>query len=103
VTAVAGLHALPNPRSEPLPIPTEFGPIRPSLLSVWPSEDGFFGIDVCWHGRECILRAVVVRRLLAESGLDARMGNSQDGRTWELKIERVPSGRVAKVIDQIIW
>ena len=37
--------------------------IRPDRPTVWPSEDGY-AIDVRWHGRECILRAVVVRRLL---------------------------------------
>jgi hypothetical protein len=101
--STAELQALPDPGPEQAPIPDEFGPIRPSLLSVWPSEDGYFGIDVCWSGRQCILRAVVVRRLLAEVGIVARSGNSQDGRRWELRIERVPADRVAKVIDQIIW
>ena len=42
--------------------------IRPDRLTVWPSEDGY-SLDVRWHGRECILRAVVVRRLLVEAGL----------------------------------
>lgn len=100
--STAELRALPDPGRDQDTVP-EFGPIRPSLLSVWPSEDGYFGIDVCWQGRQCILRAVVVRRLLAENGITARSGNSQDGRRWELRIERVPADRVAKVIDQIIW
>jgi hypothetical protein len=93
-----GADEIPPPR-----LPDEFGPIRPSLLSVWPSEDGYFGIDVCWHGRESVLRSVVVRRRLFEAGLDARPGHSQDGRTWELRIDRVPGDRVAHVIDSIIW
>ena len=58
--------------------------IRPDRLTVWPTEDGYFGVDVRWHGRECILRAVVVRRMLAEAGIEAQPGNSQDGRIWEL-------------------
>jgi hypothetical protein len=93
-----GADEIPAPAA-----PDEFGPIRPSLLSVWPSEDGYFGIDVCWHGRECILRCVVVRRRLFEAGLEARPGHSQDGRTWELRVDRVPEDRVAHVIDSIIW
>ena len=97
--AAAGLTASAGARA----VPDEFGPIRPSLLSVWPTEDGYFGIDVCWHGRECILRAVVVRRLLAEAGIEARAGNSQDGRTWELKVGAVPAADVAKVIESNIW
>ena len=56
----------------------------PDRLTVWPSENGSFGIDVRWYGRECILRAVVVRRLLSEAGYPATVGNSIDGRNWEL-------------------
>lgn len=78
-------------------------PIRPDRLTVWPMDDGFYGIDVRWHGRECLLRAVVVRRMLAESGLAAEPGNSQDGRLWELRIGPVPADRVARVIEEHIW
>ncbi|MEA2361898.1 MAG: hypothetical protein QOD71_1043 [Thermoleophilaceae bacterium] len=80
----------------------EPGAIRPDRLTIWPTEDGY-GIDVRWHGRECILRAVVVRRLLAEAGIDARPGNSQDGRLWELRVGPVPADEVARVIEAYIW
>ena len=76
--------------------------IRPDRLTVWPSEDGY-SIDVRWHGRECILRAVVVRRLLVEAGYEAKPGNSQDGRIWELRVGPIPADQVAKVIDTYVW
>ena len=85
------------------PPPPELAPIRPDRLSVWPMEDGCFGIDVEWRGRECMLRAVVVRRLLAEAGFEARPGNSQDGRLWELRVGPVPADKVARVIEAFIW
>ena len=78
-------------------------PIRPDRLTVWPSENGSFGIDVRWYGRECILRAVVVRRLLSEAGYPATVGNSVDGRNWELTVGPVPADEVAGVIDNYIW
>lgn len=100
MTTLAG----PRPGSRPRPAPLgDFAPVRPSLLTVWPKEDGYFGIDVRWHGRECILRAVVVRRILSEAGFATRSGNSLDGRTWELQVDGVPGDRVAKVIDSLIW
>lgn len=80
-----------------------FGPIRPDRLTVWPTKDGAFGIDVRWHGRECILRAVVVRRLLTEAGYPATTGNSIDGRTWQVSVSPVPAGKVAEVIETFIW
>jgi hypothetical protein len=81
----------------------EPGAIRPDRLTVWPTEDGYYGIDVRWHGRECILRAVVVRRLLAEAGIEAQPGNSQDGRLWELQVGPVSADQVANVIESYIW
>jgi hypothetical protein len=78
-------------------------PVRPDRLTVWPSENGGFGIDVRWYGRECILRAVVVRRLLSEAGYPATVGNSIDGRNWELTVGPVPADEVASVIESYIW
>jgi hypothetical protein len=78
-------------------------PIRPDRLTVWPSEDGSFSIDVRWFGRECILRAVVVRRVLSEAGYPATVGNSIDGRNWELTVGPVPADDVADVIENYIW
>ena len=80
-----------------------FAPIRPDRLTVWPTDDGSFGIAVRWQGRECILRAVVVRRLLTEAGFPATAGNSIDGRTWEVTVSQVPASQVSKVIETYIW
>jgi hypothetical protein len=90
-------NALPDP---PAGNPSH---VRPHLLTVWPMEEGFFGIDVRWHGHECALRAVTVRRLLAEARYEARLGNSLDGREWELRIGPVPADDVASVIQTLIW
>jgi hypothetical protein len=79
------------------------GPVRPDSLTVRPADDGRYGIDVRWHGRECILRAVVVRRMLVEAGIEAQPGNSQDGRVWELSVGPVPADQVARLIDTYIW
>jgi hypothetical protein len=81
----------------------ESGAVRPDRLTVWPTEDGCYGIDVRWHGRECILRAVVVRRMLVEAGIEAQPGNSQDGRIWELAVGPLPGDQVARVIETYIW
>ena len=77
------------------------GAIRPDRLTIWPSGDGYH-IDVRWHGRECILRAVVVRRMLVAAGIEAQPGNSQDGRIWELSAGPVPAHDIARVIDSYI-
>ena len=76
---------------------------HPDRLDVWPLDDGNFVIDVRWHGRDSIVRAVVVRRLLIEAGLEAEPGNAQDGRVWELRVGPVPADDVDRVIESYIW
>jgi hypothetical protein len=88
---------------EPVPPAYATAPIRPDRLTVWPTEDGLFGIDVRWYGRECILRAVVVRRLLTDAGYRATAENSLDGRNWQLTVSPVPADEVADVIENFIW
>lgn len=83
--------------------PASFGPIRPDRMTVWPTDDGCFGIDVRWVGRETILRSVVVRRLLADAGYSTHSGNSADGRVWELRVTGVPADKVATLIREQIW
>jgi hypothetical protein len=100
LTAARGTTAT---ASEPVPPAYTSAPIRPDRLTVWPREDGCFGIDVRWHGRECLLRAVVVRRLLSDAGYFATAGNSLDGRYWQLTVSAVPADEVAHVIENFIW
>ena len=76
---------------------------HPDRLNVWPMDDGTFVIDVRWEGRDSIVRAVVVRRLLIEAGLEAEPGNAQDGRVWELRVGPVPATDVDRVIEAYIW
>ena len=45
----------------------------------------------------------MVRRLLVEAGYEAKPGNSQDGRIWELRVGPIPADQVAKVIDTYVW
>lgn len=79
------------------------GPTRPDRLTIWPVETGEFGIDVRWGGGEGNTRATVVRRLLTEAGVKAKLAHSMDGQAWELRVGPVPGPEVAKLIDSFIW
>ena len=79
------------------------GPTRPDRLTIWPVEDGRFGIDVRWGGGEGNTRANVVRRLLGDAGVKAKLAQSIDGCAWELRVGPVPGADVARIIDAFIW
>jgi hypothetical protein len=79
------------------------GPTRPDKLTIWPVDDGGFGIDVRWSGGEGNRRAGVVRGLLEQAQVRAKLAQSLDGRGWELRVGPVPGAEVARVIDQFLW
>jgi hypothetical protein len=84
-------------------VAANLAPTRPDRLTIWPVDERGFGIDVRWSGGEGNRRATVVRRLLEEAGIRARLTQHLDGRGWELRVGPVPGTEVARVIDQFVW
>jgi hypothetical protein len=54
-------------------------------------------------GQESVLRAVFLRRVLAEEGVDAQPTSFEAGEGWGLHIGPVPADRVGELIDSCIW
>ena len=79
------------------------GPTRPDKLTIWPLGDDGFGIDIRWAGADGNRRAGVVRQLVEQAGLRARLTQHLDGRGWELRVGPVPGQDVARVIDEFVW
>jgi hypothetical protein len=82
---------------------TALGPTRPDRLTIWPVEDNGFGIDVSWSGTSGNKRANMVRQLLDQAQIKARLTQHPDGRCWELRVGPVPGSDVARVIDEFVW
>ena len=81
----------------------EYCAVRPERLSVTPAGDGRFDIHVQWAGQESILRAVFVRRVLADAGVDAQPTSAEGGSGWALRIGPVPPDRVGELIESCVW
>jgi hypothetical protein len=81
----------------------EYCAVRPELLTVRPTGDGRFEIHAQWSGRESVLRAVFVRRMLAHAGVESYPSSADGGRAWALRIGPVPADRVGRLIDSCIW
>jgi len=82
---------------------TSLAPTRPDRLTIWPVEDSGFGIDIRWSGASGNKRATVVRSLVEQAGIRARLSQGLDGRGWELRVGPVPGEDVARVIDEFVW
>lgn len=78
------------------------GPSRPDMLVIWPLEGGF-GIDVSWYGREGNRRATIVRAMLEDASIRARLTQHPDGRRWELRVGPVDGTEVARLIENFVW
>jgi hypothetical protein len=81
----------------------EYCPVRPERLAVRPTGDGQFEIEVRWAGHESVLRAVFVRRMLAQAGVKSHPSSFEGGRVWVLRIGPVPADRVGELIHSCIW
>lgn len=81
----------------------EFCAVRPELLMVRPAEEGRFEIHAQWSGRESVLRAVFVRRVLDNAGVESHPSSVEGGRAWALRIGPVPAERVGELIASCIW
>jgi hypothetical protein len=81
----------------------EYCAVHPERLTVVPAGDGRYEIHVRWAGRDSVLRAVFVRRVLAHEGVEAHAESAEDGRGWALRIGPVPGDRVGELIDSRVW
>jgi hypothetical protein len=81
----------------------EYCAVRPDLLRVRPAGEGRFEIHAQWSGRESVLRAVFVRRVLAGAGVESHPSGVDGGRAWALRIGPVDSEHVGELIDTYVW
>jgi hypothetical protein len=95
-----GVHRLGR-RDEPPPrnLP---GPTRPDRISIWPVEDGGFGIDVLYHGVTGFRRADMVQRQLDAAGVAARLRQEPDD-AWAVRFGPVTRDEMLAVLNGIVW
>jgi hypothetical protein len=90
----------------PLPVPSEANPdgrpTRPDKLSIWPTEDERFGIDVLYLGPQGHRRAEVVQRQIEAAGIDAALRQEGDN-GWTVRFGPVQRGEMLAVLNGYVW
>jgi hypothetical protein len=90
----------------PLPAPSEANPdgrpTRPDKLSIWPTEDERFGIDVLYLGAQGHRRAEVVSRQIESAGLPVAMREEGDN-GWIVRFGPVSREEMLAVLNGYVW
>jgi hypothetical protein len=90
----------------PLPAPSEANPdgrpTRPDKLSIWPTEDERFGIDVLYLGALGHRRAEVVSRQIESAGLPVAMRQEGDN-GWIVRFGPVSREEMLAVLNGYVW
>jgi hypothetical protein len=77
-------------------------PTRPDKLSIWPTEDDRFGIDVLYLGPQGHRRAGVVHRQIEAAGLEAALKQEGDN-GWIVRFGPVSREEMLAVLNGYVW
>jgi hypothetical protein len=90
----------------PLPAPSEANPdgrpTRPDKLSIWPTDDERFGIDVLYVGPQGHRRAEIVLRQIQKAGLAATLREESES-SWVVRFGPVDREEMLAVLNGYVW
>lgn len=85
-----------------MPLPAETDPVlAPDRLSVWPVEDGRYGLDATYHGATGFERAEAQRQRLQATNLTASV-RQELGDDWTLRLGPLTHGAAWAAIEAFI-
>jgi hypothetical protein len=77
-------------------------PTRPDKLSIWPTDDETFGIDVLYLGPQGRRRAQVVERQIAAAGLPVAVRREGES-GWIVRFGPVSREDMLTVLNGYVW
>lgn len=75
-------------------------PARPDRVTVWPLDDGRYGVDVTYQGASGYELASRHERALTASGIPFSFRQELDG-AWTVRLT-TPAGHVARVVAEFV-
>jgi hypothetical protein len=83
-------------------LPPDIGPhLAPDRLSVWPMEDGRYGLDATYHGATGFERAEAQRQRLRAANLGASV-RQELGDDWTLRLGPLTHSAVWTTIEAFL-
>src|SRR4051812_32919944 len=77
-------------------------PTRPDKLSIWPTDDERFGIDVLYVGAQGHRRAEIVARQISSAGGEVTM-KQEDANAWIVRFGPVGREEMLAVLNGYVW
>ena len=82
-------------------LPTRAGPV-PDRLTIWPVDDGRYGLDATFHGSSGYERAQVHRAELEEHGVSHTFRQELDG-AWTLRFGPLRAADIARALSAFVY
>lgn len=98
---IAARSARP-PRLAPSEANPDGRPTRPDKLSIWPTEDERFGIDVLYVGAQGHHRAEMVVRQIEAAGLAVALRDEGEN-AWVVRFGPVSREEMLAVLNGYVW
>jgi hypothetical protein len=82
-------------------LPIQAGPV-PDRLTIWPMDDGRYGLDATFHGGTGYQRAMQHEEELARRGVPHTFRQERDG-GWTLRFGPLPAAAIAQALSAFVY
>ncbi len=82
-------------------LPANAGPV-PDKLTIWPVDDGRYGLDASFQGATGHERAAVHEAELSRSGVHYAFKQDLDG-AWTLRLGPLPAAAIAQALAAFVY
>jgi hypothetical protein len=87
--------------SSDAPLPTKAGPV-PDRLTIWPVDDGRYGLDATFQGESGYARAQLHQRDLEADGVPHTFRQELDG-AWTLRFGPLRAAEIARALAAFVY
>jgi hypothetical protein len=82
-------------------VPVHAGPV-PDRITIWPVDDGRYGLDATFQGESGYQRAQQHQHELDELGVTHKFRRELDG-AWTLRFGPLPAADVARALSAFVY
>ncbi len=90
-----------GPMADASPLPVKAGPV-PDRLTIWPVDDGRYGLDASFQGETGYERAQVHQRELERASVPHTFRQELDG-AWTLRFGPLPASSIGQALSAFVY